>query len=275
MALLWQGDNADDVKEDNLFEFVNRGFFNGKYSFEVWRKKGDRVTIYIPMIPEAIYAMLACARIGAVHSVIFGGFSPESTADRIKDCKSDFLITADESIRGGKVFPLKKNVDEALEKVGNVKNVLVIKRTGGEINFDQSRDVWWHEEKNKVDNVCKPVEVNAEDPLFILYTSGSTGKPKGVLHTSGGYLVYASMTHEYIFNYKDNDIYWCTADVGWITGHSYIIYGPLCNGTTTLMFEGVPNYPDASRFWQIVDKFGCKYFLYRSYSNKSSNGSRR
>ena len=189
-------------------------------------KKGDRVTIYMPMIPEAVYAMLACARIGAVHSVVFGGFSPESLADRIKDCKSDFLITADESIRGGKVFPLKKNVDEALEKVGNVRNVLVIKRTGGKINFDQNRDIWWHEEKNKVDNVCKPVEVNAEDPLFILYTSGSTGKPKGVLHTSGGYLVYASMTHEYIFNYKENDIYWCTADVGWITGHSYIVYGP-------------------------------------------------
>ena len=214
----------------------------------------------MPMIPEAVYAMLACARIGAVHSVVFGGFSPESLADRIKDCESDFVITADESIRGGKVFPLKKNVDQAIEKVGGIRNVLVVRRTGREVDFDDSRDIWWHEEKNKVDDVCKPVEVNAEDPLFILYTSGSTGKPKGVLHTSGGYLVYASMTHEYIFNYKDNDIYWCTADVGWITGHSYIVYGPLSNGATTLIYEGLPNYPDASRFWQICDKHNVNIF---------------
>ena len=212
------------------------------------------------MIPEAVFAMLACARIGAVHSVVFGGFSPDSLADRIKDCKSDFVITSDRSVRGGKIFPLKKNVDEAIDKAGGVRNVLVVRRTGNNVPFDLKRDLWWHEERNKVDNFCKPVEVNAEDPLFILYTSGSTGKPKGVLHTSGGYLVYASMTHEYIFNYKENDIYWCTADVGWITGHSYIVYGPLCNGATTLIYEGLPNYPDASRFWEICDKHNVNIF---------------
>ena len=261
IALLWQGDNPDEVKKITYSSLLSEVSLMANILLKHDVKKGDRVTIYMPMIPEAVFAMLACSRVGAIHSVVFGGFSPESLADRIKDCKSDFVITADESIRGGKVFPLKKNVDEAIDKVGDVvRNVLVVKRTGGNVSFDAKRDIWWHEEKNKVDNFCKPVELNAEDPLFILYTSGSTGKPKGVLHTSGGYLVYASMTHEYIFNYKENDIYWCTADVGWITGHSYIVYGPLCNGATTLIYEGLPNYPDASRFWEICDKHNVNIF---------------
>ena len=223
-------------------------------------KKGDRITIYMPMIPEASYAMLACARIGAVHSVVFGGFSPDSIADRIIDCKSDFIITADEGYRAGKIIPLKNNVDEALKRCENVKSVLVIKRTGNEINMEPNRDVWWHEEKLTVDSICEPEIMNAEDPLFILYTSGSTGKPKGVLHTTGGYIVYASITHKYVFDYKDGDIYWCTADVGWVTGHSYIVYGPLANGAKTLMFEGVPNYPTSSRFWEVIDKHQVNIF---------------
>ena len=260
VAILWQGDNQDDVKKITYSTLLSEVCLMANILLRYNVKKGDRVTIYMPMIPEAVFAMLACARIGAVHSVVFGGFSPESLADRIKDCESDFVITADESVRGGKIFPLKKNVDEAIKKVDGVRKVLVVKRTGGEIFFDPARDIWWHEEKNKVDNYCKPAEVNAEDPLFILYTSGSTGKPKGVLHTSGGYLVYASMTHEYIFNYKKDDIYWCTADVGWITGHSYIVYGPLCNGATTLVYEGLPNYPDASRFWEICDQHSVNTF---------------
>ena len=261
IALLWQGDNPDEVKKITYSSLLSEVSLMANVLLKHDVQKGDRVTIYMPMIPEAVFAMLACARIGAIHSVVFGGFSPDSLANRIKDCKSDFVITADESIRGGKVFPLKKNVDEAIDKVGDdVRNVLVVKRTGGNVSFDPKRDIWWHEEKNKVDNFCKPAELNAEDPLFILYTSGSTGKPKGVLHTSGGYLVYASMTHEYIFNYKENDIYWCTADVGWITGHSYIVYGPLCNGATTLIYEGLPNYPDASRFWEICDKHNVNIF---------------
>ena len=260
VALLWQGDNPEDVKKITYSTLLSEVSLMANVLLKYKVKKGDRVTIYMPMIPEAVYAMLACARIGAIHSVVFGGFSPESLGDRIKDCESDFVITADESVRGGRIFPLKKNVDEAIEKVGNVRNVLVIKRTGGDVFIENGRDLWWHEEKNKVDNFCKPVEVNAEDPLFILYTSGSTGKPKGVLHTSGGYLVYASMTHEYIFNYKENDVYWCTADVGWITGHSYIVYGPLSNGATTLIYEGLPNYPNASRFWEICDKHNVNIF---------------
>ena len=212
------------------------------------------------MIPEASYAMLACARIGAIHSVVFGGFSPDSIADRIIDCKSDFIITADEGYRAGKIIPLKNNVDEALKRCENVKSVLVIKRTGNEINMEPNRDVWWHEEKLTVDSICEPEIMNAEDPLFILYTSGSTGKPKGVLHTTGGYIVYASITHKYVFDYKDGDIYWCTADVGWVTGHSYIVYGPLANGAKTLMFEGVPNYPTSSRFWEVIDKHQVNIF---------------
>jgi acetyl-CoA synthetase len=223
-------------------------------------KRGDRVTIYLPMIPEAAYAMLACARIGAIHSVVFGGFSPDSLAGRIEDCKSRFLITADEGLRGGRKVPLKANADVALKKVGGVDKVLVVKHTGGQVPWTPGRDLWLDQELAKVDDDCPPEEMNAEDPLFILYTSGSTGKPKGVLHTSGGYLVFAAVTHQYVFDYHDGDIYWCTADVGWVTGHSYIVYGPLANGATTLIFEGVPNYPDASRFWQVVDKHKVDIF---------------
>ena len=260
VALLWQGDDPNEVKKITYSELHKEVSLMANVLLKHNVKKGDRVTIYMPMIPEAVYAMLACARIGAIHSVVFGGFSPEALADRIVDCKSKFVITADESVRGGRIFPLKSNVDIALTRTDLVKKVLVVKRTGNDIEFQDNRDIWWHEEKNKVDENSKPVEMNAEDPLFILYTSGSTGKPKGVLHTSGGYLVYASMTHEYVFNYKEDDIYWCTADVGWITGHSYIVYGPLANGATTLIYEGLPNYPDASRFWQICDKHNVNTF---------------
>jgi acetyl-CoA synthetase len=223
-------------------------------------KKGDRVTIYLPMIPEAAYAMLACARIGAVHSVVFGGFSPDSLAGRISDCDSEIVITADEGRRGGKTIPLKANVDAAIAKTSGVRNVLVVRHTGGNVPFTPGRDVWLHEAAKSESAEFAPEPMGAEEPLFILYTSGSTGKPKGVLHTTGGYLVYASMTHERVFDYQDGDIYWCTADVGWVTGHSYIVYGPLSNGATTLMFEGVPNFPDASRFWQVCDKHKVNIF---------------
>jgi acetyl-CoA synthetase len=223
-------------------------------------KKGDCVTIYMPMIPEAIYAMLACARIGAMHSVVFGGFSPDSLANRIQDCESNIVITSDESVRGGRRFPLKANADTALEKCPSVHRVIVVKRTNAEIAWVDGRDVWYHDEAEGVSSECAPEPMNAEDPLFILYTSGSTGKPKGVLHTTGGYLVFVAMTHQYVFDYKPGDIYWCTADVGWVTGHSYIVYGPLANGATSLVFEGVPNYPTPSRFWEVIDKHQVNTF---------------
>ncbi len=223
-------------------------------------KKGDRVTIYLPMIPEAAYAMLACTRIGAIHSIVFGGFSPDSLKDRIVDCDSHFVITSDEGLRGGRKVPLKANADKAVANAACVRNVLVVKHTGGKVDWTEGRDLWYHEEVASVSADCPPEEMSAEDPLFILYTSGSTGKPKGVLHTTGGYLVYASMTHQYVFDYKDGDVYWCTADVGWVTGHSYIVYGPLANGATTLMFEGIPTYPDISRFWQVIDKHKVNIF---------------
>jgi acetyl-CoA synthetase len=259
-AILWEGDSPAEhrhVSYGELYDSVCR-LANVLKAQGV--KKGDRVTIYLPMIPESAVAMLACARIGAVHSVVFGGFSPDSLAGRILDCQSTFVITADEGLRGGRKVPLKANTDEALKSCPDVKRVLVVRRTGGAIKWVEGRDIWYDDEMERAAKECPPVEVSAEDPLFILYTSGSTGKPKGVLHTSGGYLVYVSMTHEYVFDYHDGDIYWCTADVGWVTGHSYIVYGPLANGATTLMFEGVPNYPDPSRFWQVVDKHKVNIF---------------
>jgi len=259
-AIIWVGDNPENSKTISYQE-LHRNVCkaaNGLKSIGI--KKGDIVTIYLTMIPELAYVMLACARIGAIHSIIFGGFSPDSIAGRINDCKSDYIITADEGLRGGKTIPLKEIADEALIKCPNVKKCVVVKRTGNEVNWVNNRDVWYDEITSNVSDECVPEEMNAEDPLFILYTSGSTGKPKGVLHTIGGYMVYASMTHQYIFNYRDKDIFWCTADIGWITGHSYIIYGPLANGATTIMFEGVPNYPDSSRWWQIVDKYKVNIF---------------
>jgi acetyl-CoA synthetase len=259
-AILWEGDSPSEqrhVSYAELYDSVCR-LANVMKSHGV--EKGDRVTIYMPMIPEAAFAILACARIGAVHSVVFGGFSPESLIGRIQDCASTYLITADEGLRGGRKVPLKANADEALKQCPGVKTVLVVRRTGGAIQWAEGRDVWYDDAMAAASRDCPPAEMSAEDPLFILYTSGSTGKPKGVLHTTGGYLVFVSMTHQYVFDYHDGDIYWCTADVGWVTGHSYIVYGPLSNGATTLMFEGVPNYPDASRFWQVIDKHKVNIF---------------
>ena len=259
-AIIWEGDDpsvSKTVTYHELHEHVCR-FANVLKKLGV--KKGDRVTIYLPMILEAAYAMLACARIGAVHSIVFGGFSPEALAGRINDCDSSIVITSDEGVRGGKTIPLKRNVDEAAKHAPGLEKILVIEHTGNTVPMKTSRDVWWHEAAAGVDEFCDAEPMNAEDPLFILYTSGSTGKPKGVLHTSGGYLVWASMTHEYVFDYRDGEVYWCTADVGWVTGHSYIVFGPLANGATTVMFEGVPSYPDASRFWQVVDKHNISIF---------------
>ena len=223
-------------------------------------KKGDCVSIYMPMIPEAAVAMLACARIGAIHSIVFGGFSPEALKDRVLDCDCKVIVTSDESVRGGRNTPLKTNADKAVVDCPDVHSVIVVKNTGGDVAWDDSHDVWYHEAMAEADSECEAEQMDAEDPLFILYTSGSTGKPKGVLHTTGGYLLYAAMTHKYVFDYHDGDVYWCTADVGWVTGHSYIVYGPLCNGAITLMFEGVPTYPDAGRFWDVVDKHQVNTF---------------
>ena len=259
-AIIWEGDNPDDAKHityralhAEVCQFANVLKSRGV-------KKGDRVTIYMPMIPEAAVAMLACARIGAVHSVVFGGFSPDALAGRIQDCESTVLITADEGVRGGKAVPLKANADAALASCPDCTTCVVVKRTGGAIEMQEGRDIWYHDSLANAATDCPAEEMNAEDPLFILYTSGSTGKPKGVLHTTGGYMVYAAMTHKYVFDYHDGDVYWCTADVGWVTGHSYILYGPLANGAQTLMFEGVPTYPDVSRFWQVIEKHKVNIF---------------
>ncbi|KPF71156.1 acetyl-CoA synthetase [Bosea sp. AAP35] len=260
-AIIWEGDDPSESKAITYGELYTEvcKFANVLKARGV--EKGDRVTIYLPMIPEAAYAMLACARIGAIHSVVFGGFSPDSLASRIEDSDSKIVITADEGLRGGRAVPLKKNVDAADDKVkGGIGTVIVVRRTGGHVTMREGRDVWYHEEAAKASGHCPPVEMNAEDPLFLLYTSGSTGKPKGVLHTTAGYLVYTSITHQYVFDYHDGEVYWCTADVGWVTGHSYILYGPLANGATTLMFEGIPTYPTNSRFWEVIDKHKVNTF---------------
>ena len=259
-AIIWEGDDPADSRHISYAELHEEvcKFANVLKAEGV--KKGDRITIYMPMIPEATVAMLACARIGAVHSVVFGGFSPDALAGRIQDCDSNMVITADEGLRGGRPVPLKANTDAALESCPDCNKVVVVRHTGGDIGWVDGRDVWYHEAMADASADCPPEEMNAEDPMFILYTSGSTGKPKGVLHTTGGYMVYASMTHQYVFDYKDGDVYWCTADVGWVTGHSYIVYGPLANGATTLMFEGVPTWPDSSRFWQVVEKHKVSIF---------------
>ena len=259
-AILWEGDDPAESKHityaqlhDEVCRFANALKARGV-------KKGDRVTIYMPMVPEAAVAMLACTRIGAIHSVVFGGFSPDALAGRIQDCASTVVITADEGVRGGRPIPLKANTDKALASCPDCTTCFVVRRTGADVAWQDGRDVWYHEALAAADTDCPPEEMSAEDPMFILYTSGSTGKPKGVLHTTGGYMVYASMTHHYVFDYQDGDVYWCTADVGWVTGHSYILYGPLANGATTLMFEGVPTYPDSGRFWQVVEKHKVSIF---------------
>ena len=261
-ALIWEGDDPKDSKTLTYRELHKEVSRFGNVMRKQGVKKGDRVTIYMPMILELAVAVLACARIGAVHSVVFGGFSADSITDRILDCESEFVITADEGVRGGKIIPLKATTDDALAKTPKVRKVFVVKHTGNQVGWKDGRDLWWHEEMaaSDISDDCPPEEMDAEDPLFILYTSGSTGKPKGVLHTTGGYMLYASMTHEYVFDYQKGDIYWCTADIGWITGHSYILYGPLSNCATSLMFEGVPNYPDAGRFWDVVDKHKVQIF---------------
>ena len=259
-AIIWEGDDPSKSKHITYQELHDEVAKMANVLRNRNVGKGDRVTIYLPMIPEAAYAMLACARIGAIHSVVFAGFSPDSLAQRITDCQSKIIITADEGLRGSKKVPLKKNVDAAVAKAGGVDWVVVVKHTGAAVDMDPARDFWYREAAEMVTTECPCEEMNAEDPLFILYTSGSTGTPKGVLHTTGGYLLYASMTHQYVFDYHEGDIYWCTADVGWVTGHSYILYGPLANGATTLMFEGVPNYPDNSRFWQVIDKHKVNIF---------------
>ena len=259
-AIIWEGDDTADSRHITYAELHAEVCKFANVLKAEGAKKGDRITIYMPMIPEAAVAMLACVRIGAVHSVVFGGFSPDALAGRIRDCDSNMVITSDEGVRGGRPIPLKANTDAALDSCPDCNKVIVVRRTGGEINWVAGRDVWYHEAMDGSSALCPAEEMNAEDPMFILYTSGSTGKPKGVLHATGGYMVYASMTHQYVFDYHDGDIYWCTADVGWVTGHSYIVYGPLANGAITLMFEGVPTYPDSSRFWQVVEKHKVNIF---------------
>ena len=259
-ALLFEGDEPDESRAISYKEALAQVSRMANALKAEGVKKGDRVTIYMPMIPEAVYAMLACARLGAVHSVVFGGFSPDALAGRILDCQSHFLITADEGARGGKRVPLKANADQALASCPEVRRVFVVKRGGAAVQMREGRDIWLNEAMARASPLCPPEKMSAEDPLFILYTSGSTGKPKGVLHTTGGYLVYASMTHEHVFDLREEDVFWCTADVGWVTGHSYIVYGPLANGATSLVFEGVPTYPDAGRFWQVCDKHRVSIF---------------
>ena len=260
-AIIWEGDDPGDSKRITYRQLHERVCRLANVLKGHGVTKGDTVTIYLPMIPEAAYAMLACARIGAVHSIVFGGFSPDALAGRIEGCNSKVVITADEGLRGGRKVPLKANADAAAKKAPDiVQTMIVVKRTGGAIDWVNGRDVWYEDQVAKASAECTPAEMNAEDPLFILYTSGSTGAPKGVVHTTGGYLVYASMTHQYVFDHHDGDIYWCTADVGWVTGHSYIVYGPLANGATTLMFEGIPNYPSMSRFWEVIDKYKVNIF---------------
>ena len=259
-AFIWEADEPGQDKHISYRELHRQVSLLGNLLRQRGVKKGDRVCIYMPMIPEAAYAMLACARIGAVHSVVFGGFSPDALRDRILDSDCQVVITADESVRGGRIHPLKENTDQALRECPSVHTCIVVQRTGGHMHMHPDRDIWYHEAIQTVDEVCEPAVMDSEDPLFILYTSGSTGKPKGVLHTTAGYLLQAAVSHKYTFDYKDGDVYWCTADVGWVTGHSYIVYGPLCNGATSLMFEGVPTYPDASRFWQVCDKHRVNQF---------------
>ena len=259
-AIIFEGDDPNVSRNISYQELKDEVCKLSNGLKDIGVKKGDRVTIYMPMVPQAVYSMLACARIGAIHSVVFGGFSAESLAGRILDCKSEYVITADQAIRGAKPIPLKQTTNEALTKCPDVKKCVVLKHTGADVEWNDNVDVWYHDITENASTDCEPEEMSAEDPLFILYTSGSTGKPKGVLHTSGGYIVYASMTHEYIFNYKGGDIYWCTADVGWVTGHSYIVYGPLSNGATTVVFEGLPTYPDAGRFWDVCDKHNINIF---------------
>jgi acetyl-CoA synthetase len=262
VALIWEGDNPKDSKKITYGELLRQVCRFANVLKKRGVKKGDRVTIYMPMVLELPIAMLACTRIGAIHSVIFGGFSPDSIRDRILDCKSDIVITADEGVRGGRVITLKSNADRAMEATPDVTRCIVLRHTGGKVNMKPGRDLWWHEEMAAADisNECPPEHMDAEDPLFILYTSGSTGKPKGVLHTTGGYLLYVALSHHYVFDYQPGDIYWCTADIGWVTGHSYIVYGPLANRATSIVFEGVPNYPDPGRFWDVCDKHGVNIF---------------
>jgi acetyl-CoA synthetase len=259
-AIIWEGDNPEDSKNISYAQLKDRVCEMANVLKERGVKKGDRVCLYMPMIPEATYAMLACTRIGAIHSIVFGGFSPEALKDRILDSDCQTVITADEGVRGGKAVPLKANVDKALSSCPGVHTCLVVRRTGGSVNWTEGRDVWYQDAIEQVSKECEPEVMDAEDPLFILYTSGSTGKPKGVLHTTGGYLLQAAMTFKYVFDYREGEVFWCTADVGWVTGHTYIVYGPLCNGATTLMFEGVPTYPDAGRCWEVVDKHQVNIF---------------